>query len=139
SRAAGTMTFPSQFMLVAAMNATPDRKMPGESRCSPREIQNYLNRISGPLLDRIDIHVEVPAVKFREITAERTGETSAQIRERVVAARRRQQERFAGKRNVTCNARHLHEVKLCLDGCRITHARYSPSVSTRLTPKREVF
>ena len=79
--------------------------MPGESRCSPREIQNYLNRISGPLLDRIDIHVEVPAVKFGEITAERTGETSARIRERVVTARRRQQERFAGKRNVTCNAR----------------------------------
>src|SRR5213594_1397998 len=105
SRAAGTMTFPSQFMLVAAMNPTPDGKMPGESRCSPREIQNYLNRISGPLLDRIDIHVEVPAVKFREITAERTGESSAQIRERVVTARRRQQERFAGKRNVTCNAR----------------------------------
>jgi len=105
SRAAGTMTFPSQFMLVAAMNPTPDGKMPGESRCSPREIQNYLNRISGPLLDRIDIHVEVPAVKFREITAERTGETSAQIRERVVTARRCQQERFAGKRNVTCNAR----------------------------------
>src|SRR5216117_2388378 len=83
SRAAGTMTFPSQFVLVAAMNPTPDGKMPGESRCSPREIQNYLNRISGPLLDRIDIHVEVPAVKFREITVERTGETSAQIRERV--------------------------------------------------------
>jgi len=105
SRAAGTMTFPSQFMLVAAMNPTPDGKMPGESRCSPREIQNYLNRISGPLLDRIDIHVEVPAVKFREITAERTGESSAQIRERVVAARTRQQERFKGKRTITCNAR----------------------------------
>ena len=53
-------------MLVAAMNPTPDGKMPGESRCSPREIQNHSNRISGPLLDRIDIHVEVPAVKFRE-------------------------------------------------------------------------
>ncbi len=99
------MTFPSQFMLVAAMNLTPDGKMPGKSRSSQREIQNYLNRVSGPLLDRIDIHVEVPAVKFREITAERTDETSAQIRERVVAAGRRQQERFAGKRNVTCNAR----------------------------------
>src|SRR5438874_10729262 len=98
------MTFPSQFMLVAAMNPTPDGKMPGESRCSPREIQNYLNRISGPLLDRIEIHAEVPAVKFREITAERTGETSAQILERVVTTRRRQQERFAAKRNVTCNA-----------------------------------
>jgi magnesium chelatase family protein len=79
--------------------------MPGESRSSPREIENYLNRVSGPLLDRIDIHVEVPAVKFREITAERTGETSAQIRERVVAARKRQQERFKGKRTITCNAR----------------------------------
>jgi magnesium chelatase family protein len=105
SRAAGTMTFPAQFMLVAAMNPTPDGKMPGESRCSPREIQNYLARISGPLLDRIDLHVEVPAVKFREIASERTGESSAQIRERVVAARRRQQDRFAGKSRVTCNAR----------------------------------
>ena len=105
SRAAGTMTFPSQFMLVAAMNPTPDGRMPGESRCSPREIQSYLNRVSGPLLDRIDIHVEVPAVKFREIASERTGETSAQIRERVVAARHRQQERFKGKARVTCNAR----------------------------------
>ncbi len=78
--------------------------MPGESRCSSREIQTYLNRVSGPLLDRIDIHVEVPAVKFREITAERTGETSAQIRKRVVTARTRQQERFKGKRTITCNA-----------------------------------
>jgi magnesium chelatase family protein len=105
SRAAGTMTFPSQFMLVAAMNPTPDGKMPGESRSSPREIQNYLGRISGPLLDRIDLHIEVPAVKFREITSERTGELSAQIRERVVAARRRQHERFRAKPKITCNAR----------------------------------
>jgi magnesium chelatase family protein len=105
SRAAGTMTFPSQFMLVAAMNPTPDGKMPAESRCSPREIQHYLGRISGPLLDRIDLHVEVPPVHFREITSERTGETSAQIRARVVAARRRQQARFAGKPRIPCNAR----------------------------------
>src|SRR5579859_7073142 len=69
SRAAGTMTFPSQFMLVAAMNPTPDGKMPGESKSTPREIQNYLGRISGPLLDRIDLHVEVPPVQFREISA----------------------------------------------------------------------
>jgi len=105
SRAAGTMTFPSQFMLVAAMNPTPDGKMPGESRSSPREIQNYLGRISGPLLDRIDLHVEVPAVKFREITSEGSSESSAQIRERVIGARRRQHERFSGKKNITCNAR----------------------------------
>ena len=105
SRAAGTMTFPSQFMLVAAMNPTPDGKMPGESRSTPREIQNYLGRISGPLLDRIDLHIEVPPVKFREITSERTGEMSAQIRERVVAARQRQHERFKDKPRITCNAR----------------------------------
>lgn len=105
SRAAGTMTFPSQFMLVAAMNPTPDGKMPAESRSSPREIQNYLGRISGPLLDRIDLHIEVPPVKFREISSERTGETSAQIRERVMAARKIQQARFGPKSRVTCNAR----------------------------------
>jgi magnesium chelatase family protein len=105
SRAAGTMTFPSQFMLVAAMNPTPDGKMPGESRSTPREIQNYLGRISGPLLDRIDLHVEVPPVKFREISGEQNGEPSAQIRERVITARKRQQERFRDKPRITCNAR----------------------------------
>jgi magnesium chelatase family protein len=105
SRAAGTMTFPSQFMLVAAMNPAPDGKMPGESRCSPREIQNYLGRISGPLLDRIDLHVEVPPVKFREIAGDHHGETSTQIRERVMAARRRQQDRLRHKPKITCNAR----------------------------------
>jgi magnesium chelatase family protein len=104
SRAAGTMTFPSQFMLVAAMNPSPDGKMPHESRSSPREIEKYLGRISGPLLDRIDIHIEVPAVKFNELTGQRTGESSAQIRARVIAARVLQQQRFAG-RKVTCNAR----------------------------------
>ena len=104
-RAAGSMTFPSQFMLIAAMNPAPDGKMPSESRCTPREIQHYLGRISGPLLDRIDLHVEVPAVKFREITSERTGEPSAQIRARVVAARLRQQQRFAARPRITCNAR----------------------------------
>ena len=105
SRAAGTMTFPAQFMLVAAMNPTPDGKMPGESRSTPREIQNYLGRISGPLLDRIDLHIEVPAVKFRDITGEQIGETSAQVRERVIVARKRQQERFRSKPKITCNAR----------------------------------
>jgi magnesium chelatase family protein len=105
SRAAGTMTFPSQFMLVAAMNPAPDGKMPGESRCSPREIQNYLGRISGPLLDRIDLHVEVPPVNFREIAGDHHGETSTQIRERVMAARRRQQDRLRHKPKITCNAR----------------------------------
>ena len=105
SRAAGSMTFPSQFMLVAAMNPTPDGKMPGESRNSPREIQNYLGRISGPLLDRIDLHVEVPAVQFKDISTERMGEPSSAIRERVMRARKLQQERFATRPRIPCNAR----------------------------------
>ena len=95
-------------MPAAATNRTPDGKMPGESRSSPRKIQNYLGRISGPLLDRIELHIEhieVPPVKFREITSERTGEMSAQIRERVIAARQPQHERFRDKPKITCNAR----------------------------------
>ncbi len=104
SRAAGTMTFPSQFMLIAAMNPTPDGKMPSESRSSPREIQNYLGRISGPLLDRIDLHVEVPQVQFRDMSSQKAGESSADIRERVICARKRQHKRFAGTK-ITCNAR----------------------------------
>jgi magnesium chelatase family protein len=114
SRAAGTMTFPSEFMLVAAMNPTPDGKMPAESRSTPREIQNYLGRISGPLLDRIDIHVEVPAVPFREITSERAGESSAEIRKRVLAARQRQHQRFKNRPKINCNARMgSREIKAC--------------------------
>jgi magnesium chelatase family protein len=103
SRAGGTMTFPSEFMLVAAMNPTPDGKMPHESKNSPREIQAYLGRVSGPLLDRIDLHVEVPPVKFRQMQAGRPGESSAQIRSRVVAARQRQRARFHSR--IPCNAR----------------------------------
>lgn len=113
SRAAGSMTFPSQFMLIAAMNPTPDGKMPAESRCTPREIQNYLGRISGPLLDRIDLHIEVPAVKFREMSAAAPGESSAAIRARVIQAREIQQQRFKGRPKVTCNARMgTRELKL---------------------------
>lgn len=105
SRAAGASTFPAQFMLVAAMNPSPDGKMPHESRSSPREIQRYLGRVSGPLLDRIDLHVEVPQVKFREMTHERSSENSSTICHRVVAARRHQQERFRARPKLTCNAR----------------------------------
>lgn len=105
SRAAGSMTFPSQFMLVAAMNPTPDGKMPSESRSTPREIQNYLGRVSGPLLDRIDLHIEVPAVKFRDIASAQPAEPSSQIRQRVIKARVRQQKRFAGRPRISCNAR----------------------------------
>ncbi len=106
SRAAGSVTFPCQFMLVAAMNPTPDGKSPSESRCSPRDIQRYLGRISGPLLDRIDLHVEVPQVPFTQMASKVAGETSAQIRDRVLKARERQQKRFSsGRSRASCNAR----------------------------------
>ena len=87
------------------MNPTPDGKMPHESKSSPREIQSYLGRISGPLLDRVDLHIEVPQVKFREMSDAKSGETSAQIRERVIASRKLQHARFAARKHITCNAR----------------------------------
>lgn len=70
-----------------------------ECRCSPRQVESYRNRISGPLLDRIDIHVETPAVKFQELSSDERAEPSAAIRERVVAAREIQSKRFAGSRS----------------------------------------
>jgi magnesium chelatase family protein len=103
SRAAMTLTFPASFMLAAAMNPCgcgffndPTR----ECRCTPLQIQRYVGRVSGPLLDRIDIHVDVPAVRFKELS-DRTspeGEDSAAVRARVVAARGRQRERFGASR-----------------------------------------
>ena len=75
-----------------------------ECRCSPRQVQQYRQRISGPLLDRIDIHVEVPAVQYREIASKESGEPSADIRQRVEQARKIQHERF-GKSKASCNAR----------------------------------
>src|SRR5438552_1868946 len=108
SRAAGSVTFPSEFMLVAAMNPCPcgyfgDLKR--ECRCGPAQVQRYRQRISGPLLDRIDLHIEVPAVEYRDVASERAEETSAMIRERVIRTRQRQQERFRGDGKVNCNAR----------------------------------
>ena len=87
-----------------AISLTPDGKMPHESKSSPREIQNYLGRIFGPLLDRIDLHIEVPQAKFREMPDAKPGESSTQIRERVIAARKITAH-FAAKPKITCNAR----------------------------------
>jgi magnesium chelatase family protein len=108
SRAAGTITFPSEFMLVAAMNPCPcgyfgDLKR--ECRCSPVQVQRYRQRISGPLLDRIDLHIEVPAVEYRDISSERAEEHSNTIRGRVGEARERQRARFRSDKKITCNAR----------------------------------
>jgi magnesium chelatase family protein len=107
SRAAGSMTFPAQFMLVAAMNPSPGSGGFGDAergRASATAIRKYLNKISGPLLDRIDIHVEVPAVKHETLLRPHAAESSAEIRARVIKARQIQNERFAAKRKVRCNA-----------------------------------
>jgi magnesium chelatase family protein len=98
SRAAMSLTFPASFMLVGSMNPCPCgfwNDPTRECRCTPLQIQRYVGRISGPLLDRIDIHVDVPAVRFKEIAGEGGGgEGSEEIRVRVAAARERQLERF---------------------------------------------
>jgi magnesium chelatase family protein len=99
SRSAGKITLPCHFMLVAAMNPCPcgylgDKRH--ECRCAPSQILRYRTRISGPLLDRIDIHVEAPALTLAELRSDAPGESSASIRERVERARERQRSRFAG-------------------------------------------
>jgi len=103
SRASMSLTFPASFVLAAAMNPCPCgfwNDPTRECRCSLTQIQRYVGRISGPLLDRIDIHIDVPAVKFRELRGETAPETdsSAVIRQRVIAARERQHRRFAGEK-----------------------------------------
>ncbi len=107
SRAAGSVTFPSQCLLVAALNPCPcgyygDPKR--ECRCSPPQIEKYRQRISGPLLDRIDLHVEVPSLAYRELSGADGGESSAVVRERVVRARNRQVQRYRNDPGVNCNA-----------------------------------
>jgi magnesium chelatase family protein len=106
SRVMGTLTFPASIMLVAAMNPCPCGFFSDpthECTCSPLAVQRYHSRISGPLLDRIDIHIEVPAIRYRELTEQRAAESSDMIRARVDQARRLQLERFSGKR-MFCNA-----------------------------------
>jgi magnesium chelatase family protein len=99
SRASGSTTFPADFLLVAAMNPCPCGFLGDAKRackCSPVTVDKYLGRLSGPLLDRIDLHVEVPAVPFADLTAAADGTTSAAMRARVLAARAVQRDRFGG-------------------------------------------
>lgn len=106
SRARGSQTFPANFMLVAAMNACPCGYY-GDTRractCSPATVTRYQKKISGPLLDRIDIHVDVPRVEIEKLTEGQRGEPSQAVRERVQAARGRQQHRLVGL-DMNCNA-----------------------------------
>ena len=119
SRARFTVTYPSSFMLVASMNPSPggyfnDPDAPVTS--SPAEMQRYLSKISGPLLDRIDIHIEVTPVPFEKLSEERKGEGSVEIRKRVTAAREIQTQRFAEIENVHYNAQMntKHIRKYCI-------------------------
>ncbi len=106
ARAAGSVTYPSNVMLVCAMNPCkcgylghPTKKC----TCSPGEIQRYRHRVSGPLLDRIDLHIEVPAVSYEELSTKAAGESSEAIRKRVVTARKKQMERYR-EEGITKNA-----------------------------------
>lgn len=120
SRAAGSLTFPAKFMLVAAMNPCPcgfygDVKR--ECRCSVRQIELYRRKISGPLLDRIDIHIDVPLVDFKELTTDHSiGEASATIRARVTAARKIQVARLKSAKLTTNSAMTTKQVR---DFCKL--------------------
>jgi magnesium chelatase family protein len=107
SRVAGTLTYPSSIMLVAAMNPCPCGFFGHPTRscnCSQMAVHKYLSKISGPMLDRIDLHVEVPPVDYNALSSKTAEETSAEIKKRVDKARKIQMERYKGT-GITCNAR----------------------------------
>jgi magnesium chelatase family protein len=107
SRAKFSIDYPAGFMLVAAMNPCPCgyyNHPEKECVCGPGIVQRYLNKISGPLLDRIDLHVEVTPVSFQELTSQAVSESSAEIRKRVEATRQVQRERYMEHAGMYCNA-----------------------------------
>lgn len=123
SRTRMAVEFPANFMLIASMNPCPCGYYNHPDKactCPPGSVEKYLNRISGPLLDRIDLHVEVTPVSFDEISANRKNETSAEIRERVVKARIIQTERFENMPDVHCNA--MMSPVMVKDVCEISEA-----------------
>ncbi len=102
-----SVDYPANFMLVCAMNPCPCGNYGSKENqcsCNPLQIQKYVGRISGPLLDRIDIHVEVQTVKYTDLASKRSGEKSCVIRKRVVEARKIQAERFKGMKGLFSNA-----------------------------------
>ncbi|MFH1858167.1 MAG: YifB family Mg chelatase-like AAA ATPase [Candidatus Omnitrophota bacterium] len=107
ARAESSITYPARFILICAMNPCPcghltDPKI--ACRCSPAQIEQYRSRVSGPLLDRIDIHLDIPPLKYEEMVQEGNGETSEAIRQRVFAARLRQKQRYRDQTSHFCNA-----------------------------------
>jgi len=115
SRTKSTVEYPANFMMLCSMNPCPCGNFGDptkECSCSPQKIQNYLGKISGPLLDRIDLHVEVPAVKYQELSSKREGESSKVIRERVIRARKIQHNRFENSRsfkNADMSSQEIHK------------------------------
>lgn len=107
SRSKVTVDYPCNFMLASAMNPCPCGNFGNpnhECNCPPQQIQRYMSKISGPLLDRIDIHIQVQAVKYKELSSTQTGEPSVDIRARVIKAREIQLHRFKDKKNIFSNA-----------------------------------
>ncbi|GBE02342.1 competence protein ComM [bacterium BMS3Bbin06] len=118
SRAIASVNYPARFMLVAAMNPCPCGYIRDEKHqctCTPSQVHRYRTRVSGPLLDRIDIHIEVPAVEYKELSSSTTGESSEVIRDRVIRARELQLKRFS-KDKIYCNGqmRTRHIKKHCI-------------------------
>lgn len=114
SRASGALEFPAQFMLVAAMNPCPCGHAQNPEKqcvCSPAQVSRYKRRISGPLLDRIDLHIDVPIIKYDKLAAEKVGEDSRTVRSRVQGARQRQTERFQNDKIATNSEMNLPQMK----------------------------
>jgi magnesium chelatase family protein len=110
SRAKGTLRFPAQFVMLAAMNPCPCGYFGTNAkrcRCTPNQVERYLSKVSGPLVDRMDIHIDVPPVEFRKLRSSSNGSGSKQLRQQVAIARDRQRARFAG--NLTTNATMSHK------------------------------
>lgn len=122
SRAQGTLTFPARFTLIASQNPCPCGYASDPDRvciCSPMQIARYQKKVSGPLLDRIDLHVEVPRVQFEKLSKDEWSESSGHIRNRVLDARARQTQRFAGSRCVSNSEMKNREIK---EYCRLNDA-----------------
>ena len=126
SRTKMTVEFPANFMLVCSMNPCPCGNFGDPTKdcsCTPQQVQKYISKVSGPLLDRIDIHIEVPAVNFNDLSSKRVSESSEVVRERVVTARNKQIERFTKAKDIHKNAdMGTKEIKLY---CEITPASES--------------
>ena len=118
SRAQATLSFPARFTLIAAMNPCPCGNATDPEKlcsCTPASIVKYQRKISGPILDRIDIHAEVPRMKFEKMADVKVGEESESIRKRVISARERQQKRFENVDGIIANSemQNQHIKKFC--------------------------